>query len=232
MKSNKQKSLDNQWKLMRFLGSFGWLTTPQVGAWFWPDSSIASQFNSATVLCNLAHKQKLVSKRAMPTGQVAWVLSRGGAAVLNLEYELEGATEEVFAHGLNLGFANSLWQAATQRVLQQLVHRQPHLVPIGQHGLRHNMFGMKCYELFDTVLVDTKLAQNYGVLVAADRTKATKERILARGRQLPLIVMCHAAHAPHIKELETTLTLYPLEESQLAFKVKRKLELNYFKPLL
>lgn len=209
--SNQQRSIDNVWKLMRWLGSFGYLSTPQVGAWFWPQSNRNTQYNSAKALCRRAREMGYVSKRTSPSGATAWVLSKTGAVLCGVEY-----ATEAFAHGMDLGLMNTLWDDVKHQLLRSWCRAEATLVPIGQHGLRHNLLGLGEYRLFDAVLHDTLRAENRGVLVVTDKRPTTLARVTARARQrLPLLIICPDHIATVFEALDITAEVYPVDGHQL-----------------
>lgn len=233
---NRKKSILNQCKALDLLGSFGYMTTAQLGAWLWPASNRNTQYNSAkALLLKLRHKGWVSKRTMMLTGTTAWVLSKAGADEANLAAMVEDRPEG-YAHGMNLEFKYALQDDLVQQLLRDLCHRDPDLKPIGIHGLRHGLHGFDlpskdakgaAGDLFDAMLYSPFEGTHYGVLLLADAAPHTIKRAKARGEQLQLLVLCRDHNVRVLaRELPARTAFFPVAGKDWAFtgKADRRFE--------
>lgn len=178
--SNAVKARVLEHAAMVGLGSIGWLTTAQVGAWVWPDSTEDTQGSLARRLLPRLERRGLVKARRSHTGLRCWVLTQEGAGVISTN------PAWAYHHGHDLGLRDTYRQAEVVRFL--LAARRAGKAAIGPAGLRIGLGGTSHLKGLDGVAIDPETGATVGIVVvrSAHPDTVEKARRLTEDTQLVL----------------------------------------------
>jgi len=186
--------------ILTHIGTFGYLTTREVGMLTWHSITQKSALKSAQSWLTRLRKEGLVLARELPFSGVthAYVLTRAGADMLIERYIDQYLADESddglpwFAHGYDL----SLNMAMPRHVLIELCSRlmaEANLVPVGQRGLVRGFLGKREYKHFDAALLSTDGQAKFGVYLAAGFGTRDQERVKELSKAgTPFLIVCQA----------------------------------------
>lgn len=178
--SNKEQGRVLEHAAMVGLGSIGWLTTGQVGAWVWPDSAEDVQRSLARRLLPRLAKRGMVRARKSHTGVRCWVLTEEGAGTISTN------PGWAYHHGNDLGLRDTYRQGEVVKFL--LAARKAGKAAVGPAGLRIGLGGTSHLKGLDGVAIDPETGATVGIVVvrSAHPDTVEKARRLTEDTQLVL----------------------------------------------
>ena len=192
--NNKQKRERNAQAAMHALAHWGHLTARQLSHFVWPNSDADSALNQAYVLVRHLVQGGYLLERIRPDGLKAYVLTRHGAAVYNVETtSLYGAAG--YDLGLNLAYGHD-------DLVEYALHlQQQEWKVVGPHAIRHGhpdleVFSAKVQAVLKKrvdMLVEDPDGESHAVLSLRRFDTNSRKRFDAVDAYLPVLMVCSPA---------------------------------------